>query len=433
MHSSKKFISHIFPVVIFYLFFYVPNSAMGLVFDRVAAKVNNEIITLSSVQEKLEVLRQKYKNNRTSIDEKKLLKDVVEMMVAEKLQLQEGKKMGLLVEESAVQAALKNIEKNNGLEEGQLAVMLESEGRSLEAYKNHIRDQILVSKMTRFELGRRITVSDRKILKYYQANQKDYWEEVKIKVRHILILLDKEASSDKKNESYKHINGILSEIKNGKDFSDAAVEYSEDVSASSGGDVGYIEKGKMVPEFEKVVYSLKEGEISNVVETEFGFHIIKVDEIRPGRTLPLNEVKDKIKNILSVEKQKSAYAAWVKELRETAFIEISLFDEPENNTNSDMIASRKPEKTGEVLFSERGLSQNNRDDSRKKTKKEKMEARWIEMYKSVEKTKNRTSGKSISSFQTLEEKLIRIKELRSQEKITEAEYQKRKQLLLDDL
>ena len=189
----------------------------------------------------------------------------------------------------------------------------------------------------------------------------------------------------------------------------------------------------MVPEFEKVVYSLKEGEISNVVETEFGFHIIKVDEIRPGRTLPLNEVKDKIKNILSVEKQKSAYAAWVKELRETAFIEISLFDEPENNTNSDMIASRKPEKTGEVLFSERELSQNNRDDSRKKTKKEKMEARWIEMYKSVEKTKNRTSGKSISSFQTLEEKLIRIKELRSQEKITEAEYHKRKQLLLDDL
>ena len=123
----------------------------------------------------------------------------------------------------------------------------------------------------------------------------------------------------------------------------------------------------------------------------------------------------------------------MKELRETAFIEISLFDELKNNANSDMIASMKPEKTEEVLFSERELSQNNRDDSRKKTKKEKMEARWIEMYKSVEKTKNRTSGKSISSFQTLEEKLIRIKELRSQEKITESEYKKRKQLLLGDL
>ena len=89
MHSSKKFISHIFSVGFFCLFIIVPNSAMGLVFDRVAAKVNSEIITLSSVEEKLEVLRQKYKNNRTSIDEKKLLKDVVEMMVAEKLQFVE--------------------------------------------------------------------------------------------------------------------------------------------------------------------------------------------------------------------------------------------------------------------------------------------------------------------------------------------------------
>ncbi len=418
MHSSKKFISRIFPVVIFYLFFYVPNSAMGLVFDRVAAKVNNEIITLSSVQERVEVLKAKYQNNKADFDDKKLLIETLEMMVAEKLKIQEGKKMGLLVEDSAVQAAIINIEKNNGLEEGQLKVMLESEGRSLETYKDHIRDQIRVSKITRFELGRRINIGDRKISKYYHAYQKKFWEEGKFKVRHILILSDKEASSDDKMESYKHINGILSEIKNGKDFADAAVEYSEDVSASSGGDVGYIEKGNMVPEFEKVVFSLKEGEISNVVETKFGFHIIKVDEIRPGRTLPLNEVKDKIKNILSAEKQKSAYDAWMKELRETAFIEISLFDDPENNTNSDMIASRKPEKSG-------------RDDSRKKTKKEMMEARWVEMYKSVEKAKNRTLGKSISSFQTLEEKLVRIKELRFQEKITEAEYQKRKEELLE--
>jgi len=431
MNSSKKFISQIFLVVFFYLFFNVPNSALGLVFDRVVAKVNSEIVTLSSAQERLEVLRQKYNNNKASIDEKKLLKEAVEMIVTEKLQLQEGKKMGLLVEDSAVEAAFKNIEKNNGLEEGQLATMLESEGRSLESYKNHIRDQILVSKITRFELGRRINVSDRKISKFYHANQKDFWEEGRFKVRHILILSDSEASSDNKMKSYKHINGILSEIRNGKDFAEAAVEYSEDVSASSGGDVGYIEKGKMVPEFEKVVYSLKEGEISDVVETEFGFHIIKVDKIQPGRTLPLKEVKDKIKYVLSAEKQKSAYDAWMKELRETAFVEISLFDTPKKITNSGMIDSKKSEKMGGALFIDRELSQNNRAVSRKQTKKEKMEAKWVEMYKSVEKTKNQTLGKSISSFQTLEEKLLEIKELWSQKKITEAEYQKRKQLLLE--
>ena len=406
---------------------------MGRVFDRVVAKVNTEIITLSTVQERVEVLKQKYRNDLANLDEQKLLKEAVEMIVGEKLQLQEGKKMGLVVEDSAVEAALKNIEKNNGLEEGQLEGMLESEGRSLENYKSHIRDQILVSKITRYELGSRIKISDRNIAKYYHDNQKDFWEEGKFKVRHILILSNKGAPPDNKMERYNYIQDILSEIKNGKDFAEAAKEYSEDVSASSGGMVGYIEKGKMVPEFEEVVYSLKEGEISNVVETEFGFLIIKVDEVNRGSTLPLKVVKGKIQNILSSEKRKSAYDNWMRELRETAFIEISLFDDPIKNISSNIIDSNKPKKMEEVKSKRKKLPQNNKDNSIKQTKKEKMEEKWVEMYKSVAKTKNLTSGQSISSFQTLEEKLKAIKELRSQEKITEAEYQIRKKRLLGNL
>ena len=431
MNSSKKFISLIFPLAFFSLVFNLPDLAMGRVFDRVVAKVNNEIITLSSVQERVEILKQKYKNNSADFDEKKLLKEAVEMMIGEKLQLQEGKKIGLEVEDSAVEAALKNIEKNNGLEEGQLAAMLEAEGKSLESYKNHIRDQILVSKITQYELGSRIKISDKKIAKYYHDNQKDFWEEGKFKVRHILILSEKDALAGNKMEKYKYIKEILSEIKNGKDFAEAAKEYSEDVSASSGGDVGYIEKGKMVPEFEEAIYSLKEGEISDVVETEFGFHIIKVDEAQPGRTLPLKEVKGKIQNFLSFKKQKAAFDNWMKELRETAFIEISLFDDPKKIISSDVVGSKKIKEMERVTSRRKGFSDNNSDNSRKQTKKEQMEEKWIEMYKSVEKTKHRTSGKSISSFQTLEEKLAAIKELRSDEKITEAEYQKQKQQLLE--
>ena len=319
------------------------------------------------------------------------------------------------------------------MEKGQLEQMLESEGRSLESYKDHIRNQILVSKITRFELGRRTNVSDRKIAKYYHDNQKDFWESGKSKVRHILVLLEKDVSSARKMEKYKHINEVLSEIKNGKDFAEAAKEYSEDVSASSGGAVGYIEKGKMVPEFEKAVYSLKEGEISDVVETEFGFHIIKVDEIKSGRTLPLKEVRGKIQNILSSKKQKSAYDSWMKELRETAFIEISLFDDPKKNISSNANGLKEPRSMGRVTSSHKESLRDNRDNFGDQTKKEQMEKKWVEMYKSVEKTKHRTTGKSISSFQTLKEKLLAIKELLAEEKITEVEYQKRKQELLETI
>ena len=191
MKFSKKFISLIFSGIFFCFLLNFPGIASGRIFDRVVAKVNNEIITLSNVQERVEILKQKAQNKPTIADENKLLRDAIEMMIAEKLQLQEGKKMGFEIEDSAVEDALKNIEKNNGLEEGQLETMLESEGKSIESYKNHIRDQILVSKVTRFELGSRIKVGDRNIQKYYYENQKEFWKDSQYKARHILIMLEK--------------------------------------------------------------------------------------------------------------------------------------------------------------------------------------------------------------------------------------------------
>lgn len=429
MSFSKKFISLSFLAINFWLVIISPDSSFGRVFDRVVAKVNNEIITLSMVRERVEVLNQASKNNLANSDEKLLLKEAVDMIVQEKLLLQEGKKRGLQIGDEAVEAALKEIENKNGMKEGQLQEILESEGKSIESYKNRIRDQILVSKVTRFELGGRVKVSEREIVKFYQKNQKEYWEESKVKARHILLLLEKDAFADKKMQIYKKIKGILAEIKNGKDFADAAKEYSEDVSASSGGNVGYIEKGKMVPEFEEAVFSLKEGEISGVVETEFGFHLIKVDEVKLGRTLPLKLVKGQIQNTLASNKQKSAYENWMKELRASAFVEILLFEKPKTTSTSNVLALKKNETNKRLIPSEKESFKYKEIDSVKK--KEELENRWVEMYKSVEKAKHRSSGKSISTFQTLEERLAVIKKLRSQKKITEAEYRKRKQNLLE--
>jgi len=406
------------------------DNAVAKVFDRVVAKVNSEIITLSFVDERVELLRQKYRGDFKGRDEKDILQEALQTIVEEKLQLQEGKKRGLVVDDSAVEAAVKDIEKKNGLEEGQLASMLISEGRSMESYKNHIRDQILVSKIVRFELGSRVSISERKIAKYYHANQKDFWDPGKARVRHILILTEEGLSADKKKEKYLQAKEILGEIRRGKGFAAAAKEYSEDISASDGGDVGFVEKGKMVPEFEKAVYSLKEGAISDIVETEYGYHIIKVEEVLLGGTLPLKDVKNKIKFILSNKKQKSAYDEWMSELRNAAFIEISLFEEAKKNISSNLFSSKNDRRN--VSVKPNGLSKKKRL-SRNSAKKRRMQDKWEEMYKSVEKSKQQNHSQNGSPLQSLEQKLKRIKELRSDEKISEAEYQKRKQKLLDSL
>jgi peptidyl-prolyl cis-trans isomerase SurA len=429
MSLLKKFINQTFFAILLFLIFSILDTAIAKVFDRVVAKVNSEIITLSSVNERVELLKQKSGGDYQGREEE-ILDKALNMIVEEKLQIQEGKKRGLVVDDSAVEAALKDIEKKNGLQEGQLAIMLESEGRSIESYKNHIRDQILVSKVVRFEVGSRTKISERKITKYYHKNQKDFWESGKARVSHILILTEEGLSADKKKDKYLLIKGILREVKGGRDFAAAAKEYSEDISASEGGDVGFVEKGKMVPEFENVVYRMKEGEISDIVETEYGYHIIKVDKVLAGRTLPLKDVKNKIQFILSSKKQKLVYEEWMNKLRESAFIEISLFEKPKKYTN--LFNSKNIRRRDADSIKSNGLPQKKRL-SRNNAKKRQMQDKWEEMYKSVEKSKQNKSDQNGSTFQTLEQKLRRIKELRSDKMITEAEYQRRKKKLLNSL
>jgi len=423
MMSSIKLTKQTLSAIILCLIFVKSNLVEGKIFDRVVAKVNSEIITWSSIERRANALKEKYRNEDGNYDENQILREALEFLIDDTLKLQQGKKMGFEVDDITVDAAIKNIERNNSLEEGQLGLMLEAEGKSLENYKNVIRDQILVSKITRFEMGSRIAVSERKISKYYHENQKDFWESSQVRVKHILLLFEKDASEKIRKKKNKQAKKILGELKKGKDFAEAATEYSEDVSASLGGDVGFVKKGQMVPEFEKAVYRLKEGEISGVVETEYGYHIIKAEEIKKGRTIPFKDVKNKIKNILSTNKQESAYKAWINELRESAFIEKSLFKQPKKKLNSKFDLKTSHKDSSGSAYSEA---------FNKKTKI-KLQEKWKKMYKSVEKSKDQKDDQINSRPSKIEQSLREIKKLRYQDKISADEYKRRKQKLLDEL
>ena len=401
-------------------------SVHARVLDKVAAKVNSEIITLSAIEERAELLRQKYVGAPISISEQDLLKDALNMIIEERLQIQEGKKYGFIVDEYAIDAAVEDIKKKNNLADGQLQEMLKREGRTLESYKNHIRDQILVSKITQFEIGNRVKVSEKSIIKYYKKNQKEFWEEGKVRTRHILFISERGSSENRRRAKLRQAKKVLSEIRKGSEFSKLAIKYSEDVSASSGGDVGFVKRGKMVREFEEAVFSLKPGQISDIVETEYGYHIIKVDEVLPGKTLTLKDVKNRIHKILSMQKQKQVYDDWINELKKSAFIEVTLFDEPAKNKS---MVSRDFE-----------IEKTNGKDKRKKklrsknhSRQQALQKKWEAMYKSVEKSKENSKQDEDSEFGSLEQKLKHIKQLRDQNKISGQEYQKRKEKLLNRL
>ena len=403
--------------------------AHAKVFDKVAAKVNSEIITLSAVKERAQLLRQKYAKSPVGIPEEELLKEALNMIIDERLQLQEGKKLGFVVDEGAIDAAVKDISDKNGLAEGQLQEMLEREGRTFSSYRNHIRDQILVSKISRFEVGNRVKVSDKSVDEYYRKHQKEFWTDGQVRARHILFIAERGSSETNRKVKLEQAKIVLSKIQEGEDFAELAREYSEDVSASDGGDVGFITRGKMVREFEEAVFSLKPGQTSGIVETAYGYHIIKVEEVLLGKTLSLKETKDRITLILTAQKQQQGYDEWMEELKKTAFIEINLFEESDKNKRLTLSESDKKKNNGEEKAKRRLRAGG---DSRQQT----LQQKWEQMYKSVEKSAEpkEDSGKyKDSALESLEGKLKDIKKLRDQNRISEREYQKRKEKLLNRL
>ena len=154
--------------------------------------------------------------------------------------------------------------------------------------------------------------------KYYEEHKADYYKD-EVKASHILISTvddnGKELSEAKKKEAKKKAEEVLKKAKSGEEFSELAKEYSDDPgSAANGGDLGYFTKGQMVQPFEEAAFSLKSGEISGLVESEYGYHIIKVyDKI--DKQLTFDEVKDEINKTLTEDKYMESIEAITKKAK----------------------------------------------------------------------------------------------------------------------
>ena len=174
-----------------------------------------------------------------------------------------------------------------------------------DTYLRNQQEQDLIIQKYKENFDKNVKITDEEMKKYYDEHKKDYYKD-EVKASHILISTvddnGKPLSEAKKKEAKKKAEEVLKKAKSGEEFSELAKEYSDDPgSAANGGDLGYFTKGQMVQPFEEAAFSLKPGEISGLVESEYGYHIIKVyDKI--DKQLSFDEVKDQIKNTLMENK-----------------------------------------------------------------------------------------------------------------------------------
>ncbi len=163
---------------------------------------------------------------------------------------------------------------------------------------DYYTDELLSQEFLKSETSK-ITVTEDEIKGYYKINQDAFKIPEMVRARHILINSSKSASDEEKKKAREKAEGLLKRVKAGEDFAKLASEFSDDKgSKEKGGDLGFFARGRMIPEFEKTAFSLKPGETSGIIETKYGFHIMKVEERKEAGIEPFETVKEKARTML---------------------------------------------------------------------------------------------------------------------------------------
>lgn len=184
------------------------------------------------------------------------------------------------------------------------------------------RQRLTVDKLLVAEVEPKAAVTPQDIEAFYKQNPQFFMQPESVRASHILIKVEDGTGDDVKQAARTRAQDLLRQVKNGGDFGALAQQHSQDGSAPGGGDLGFFPRGQMVKAFEDAAFSLKPGEVSDLVESEFGFHIIKVTDHRTARTVPLAEVNDRIAMALRQQKQQELAQQFVQSLKAKGKVEI---------------------------------------------------------------------------------------------------------------
>jgi peptidyl-prolyl cis-trans isomerase C len=192
-----------------------------------------------------------------------------------------------------------------------------------ESLRMQVERGLVTQKYINTEFSSKSVITDQEVLGYYDRNKNSLRRPEQVRVSHILVKTDPQWDATKKDEARKKLSTIRIKIQNGQSFETFAKSSSEDTtSASKGGDVGYISKGQILKPLEDAVNTLKVGEISDVVETRLGFHLIKATDRKPETILPFADVKNRLEELLKRERGRKEAIAYLAKIREKARVEI---------------------------------------------------------------------------------------------------------------
>ncbi len=306
------------PIVFLILSLVAASALSAMVIEKIIAKVNGLRITSSMVNDELRMVRytlsQQVKTPQ-EIEESMPIQRamIIDRLIEDKVILDAARSRKYDIQEDQIVLEVNkqiDLAKKRFGDERDFFKELKKEGKTLadlkKDYRKEITDELLRQKIVRDEVTSKIDASDDKVKEYYR--QKFY----RVRARHILVKTKAEATK------------LYYQLKDGADFEELAKKHSIDPSAGNGGDLGYFARGVMIPSFEEAAFSLAKGEFSEPVQTPFGYHLIKVEDIeKPQEIKPLSREELKaLRKEYRAKELRFRYDAWIKDLKEKAVVEI---------------------------------------------------------------------------------------------------------------
>lgn len=301
----------------------LPRPLHAEVIDRVVASVDGQPITTQ------DITLYAAANGKTAPDPNDPnasaeTRSVLKALISEALLQQEVKKYADKVDDSQVDAYIKNLQRKSNVTDAEMRAQLKQAGASYAELRKKVRLQIETMTMINDEVRKRINISPAEIKAYYDAHPGEFTtKQERFKLAQILIAVPQNATPAQVKAARDKAESIRQQALGGADFAALAGKYSDDSSKTNGGELGYFKPGDLMDPIQKAVENLKAGQISPVVHTKFGFHILKVEEHDlPGRK-SLADVSPQIRDTLMTEKAKDEFQRWIdKDLVKKHYVEV---------------------------------------------------------------------------------------------------------------
>jgi peptidyl-prolyl cis-trans isomerase SurA len=280
--------------------------------DRIVAVVNTELIMLSELKDEIAGEEKRVQEHYQGAELQRRLRQVTFMgltrMIERKLQMQLAKSRGVEITDDEVSRAIRELQRQG-----------EPIDENNPDERKSIKDQLMLMRVVDREVRSGVMVSEEEMRRYYERHQNRFTLPEEYRLSQILIL---PKNGQSHAETRARAEGILAQLKQGADFADLVLKYSDGPEATRGGNLGFVRQGELLPSIERAVAELQPRGISEVVETSEEFHIIRLDEKKPLQFRPFEEIKVEIQGLVYQQKSEDIYQVWLAELKNKAFIEV---------------------------------------------------------------------------------------------------------------